>query len=72
MTRIYVHLKNGESIDLYNLLTVKIPYSDKLRTYDPDQFSDLILQKKMFITFVCVNRKISLFAEDILDVESVF
>jgi REP element-mobilizing transposase RayT len=26
----------------------------------------------MFITFVCVNRKISLFAEDILYVESVF
>lgn len=69
MPKVYVHLKNGETLDLHDLVSVEIPYTDKPRTYNAEQLSKVILTENMFMLFECSSRKISMRASNILYIE---
>lgn len=70
MPKIIVHLKNGETLDLCDLVSVEIAHRDvKTHSYDAEQFADIVLKENMSMRFVCASRKISLMAANILYIE---
>jgi len=69
MSKVIIHLKNGEVLNLSDFVSAEIRFTDKPRTYDAEKLSKLMLTDNMFMFIECAHRKISISAANILYIE---